>query len=256
MAVAMVVATPVFAELQNVEVGGSLRIRGNYYTPEANLATFANEDAAANNAHVEQRTTISVSADFTDGVSTFIELDQYDTWGDGDFRGTGDAFVGGDISVYQAYIQADDAFDYPLMLRIGRQEIQLGSEWLVGNNDTGSNFQGLSFDAIGATYTAEDVGTLTLGWAKLVDEDNIGAGGGQDDGDIDLYIVYGSYTALEDITIDAYYILLRDASTAGGLVDDIGTIGVRVAADYMGFDIEAEAATQSGDAESVSPTTD
>ena len=52
MAAAMVVATPVFAELQNVEVGGSLRIRGNYYSAEGNLATFANDTVTASNAHV------------------------------------------------------------------------------------------------------------------------------------------------------------------------------------------------------------
>ncbi|MCH7959494.1 MAG: alginate export family protein [Candidatus Hydrogenedentes bacterium] len=256
MAVAMVVATPVFAELQNVEVGGSLRIRGNAYSSEANLDTFADENGAANNAHVEQRTTISVSADFTDGVSAFIELSDYGAWGEaGDFGGVDDtAGAASSAQVYQAYIQLDDAFDFPLMIRIGRQEVMLGSEWLVGNNDNGSNFQGLSFDAIAATYTAEDVGTLSVGWAKLVESASIAGPGAGSDSDVDLYVVYGSYTGMEDITIDAYYILARMAATGSSFVDDLATIGARVAADYMGFDIEAEAAFQSGDAESKSAT--
>ena len=93
------------------------------------------------------------------------------------------------------------------------------------------------------------MGILGVGWAKLVENSSISAPASGEDDDTDLYVVYGSYTALEDITIDAYYILVRVAAVGSSAVDDLNTIGVRVAADYMGFDIEAEVAGQTGDAE-------
>ena len=56
LAVMMVgIGVPAFAELTNVEVGGSIRIRGNYYTP-AELT--ADPDDSEGLAFVEQRTTL------------------------------------------------------------------------------------------------------------------------------------------------------------------------------------------------------
>ncbi|HQN02056.1 MAG TPA: hypothetical protein PLL36_13330, partial [Candidatus Hydrogenedentes bacterium] len=63
------------AELQNVEIGGSIRIRGNYF----------NMDSIGDDSFIEQRTRLNVKADFTQEVSAFIELDSYDIWGE-DFR--------------------------------------------------------------------------------------------------------------------------------------------------------------------------
>ena len=61
------------AELQNVEVGGKLTIRGDYWRMDKFGATSI----------VEQRTLLNVKADFTNDVSTFIEFDSYNNWGDG-----------------------------------------------------------------------------------------------------------------------------------------------------------------------------
>ncbi|HDP34856.1 MAG TPA: hypothetical protein ENN29_07075, partial [Candidatus Hydrogenedentes bacterium] len=92
-----------FAELQNVEVGGNIRIRGNWY----------DFDRASDTSFIEQRTRLSVKADFTQDVSAFIELDYYNFWGEdfrslyltgADFRGSG----GNDVDLYQGYIEAKD----------------------------------------------------------------------------------------------------------------------------------------------------
>jgi hypothetical protein len=86
-ALVLSISSVVFAELQNVEVGGNIRIRGNYY----------NLDQAVDTSFVEQRTRLSVKADFTQDVSAFIELDYYNHWGE-DFRSlylTGADFRGG-----------------------------------------------------------------------------------------------------------------------------------------------------------------
>jgi hypothetical protein len=280
------IAVPAYAELQNVEVGGSLRIRGNYYSPEAVLqprprvfnpfaGAFQFDDTGHSAAFVEQRTTISVSADFTDDVSAFIELDSYEIWGT-NFR---DSYIfsanaaqspfANDVDVYQGYIEAREVFGRPVSYRIGRQEIMLGSEWLMGNNDTAAGFTGLSFDGITGRYDLENWHITTF-WAKLVERGPV-----EEDGDTDLRGIYVTYNGFEDWVVDMYYIGLRDAAeptlaTAnGGLfggisdaiedifgvdqfdeVTTIHTFGLRGAGTFGQFDFEGEIAYQTGDARS------
>ncbi len=286
-------ATPALAELQNVQITGDVRIRGNYYTNVVGgvnksnvrwlpgflpgraigsngagvLSGFGFDDAENSTSFVEHRTRLGAKADFTDEVSAYIELDAYDIWGE-DFRSnyvTGADFVtatNDDVEVYQSYIQADEMFGLPLSVRIGRQEISLGSEWLVGVNDTSSAFTGLSFDGIVATY-ATDMFAVSGLWAKLVETSPA-----EEDGDVDLYGVYASYLGLEDITIDAYWMLVRDARSINDTnfiwlaewvedwvdVDDydvtnVHTVGLRGAGTVGALDFEAEVAYQFGDAD-------
>jgi len=276
LAVAMVgVGVPAFAQLQNVEVGGSIRIRGNYFTVAPSmLGADPNDYPSA--AAVEQRTTVNVKADFADDVTAFIELDALNNWGD-DFRSdpvTGQPILDvsnsgsfqqfrapasasstnlTNVNLYQAYIETRETGGYPVTLRIGRQEIQFGSEWLMGNNDTAGAFTGLSFDGITARYDG-DSWNATAFWAKLAEN-----GAVEEDVDNDLYGVYASYTGLEDIVIDAYWIYARLAgvgndglgrgiSLTGGNPDTIEahTFGVRAAGTYGQFDFEGEVAYQTG----------
>jgi hypothetical protein len=299
-------AIPAFAELQNVLVGGSIKIRGNWWTSEAgpdswtarnplyqwNLTNsfrpvgnpFAGARWGAQPGRLavaspvdwdedghsvkfgEQRTRLNVRADFTDQVSAFIELDSYDIWGE-DFRSnylTGidsRGVTNDDVEVYQAYIEANEMFGYPLRLRIGRQEIQLGSGWLVGTNDKGAFFTGLSFDGVRATY-ATDLFSVDAIWAKLCETSPL-----EEDGDTDMYALYASYLGIENITLDAYAIWVRDAwgladtynGWFGNAVEDLFdvddydvtnlyTFGLRGAGTFGAFDFEAEAAYQTGDA--------
>jgi hypothetical protein len=294
-ALAVAVALPAFAELQNVTVSGSIRIRANYYTglfatptgvetrwpgfllPDRPINFFTGNSVLSgfgwnkeeNSADfIEQRTKVGVKADFTDQVGAFIEFDSYDVWGN-DFRSvyqTGADFnsdgVGSDdVALYQAYIEAEEMYGYPLRLRLGRQEIALGSQWLVGTNDTSSFFGGLSFDAARLTY-ATDMFSMDAFAATLFE-----GGIAEEDEDVWFYGLYGSYLGIENITIDAYWLYLRDATQlndTNGLafpewiedilgLDDydpttIHTIGLRGAGTYGAFDFEAEIAYQWGDA--------
>lgn len=189
----LAMAMPVWAELQNVTVGGEVRIRGNYirntfttfqggmpapeqrwspasvwkrpiggrgfFSPLNNVMSIYDwDDRGADVSFVEQRTRLHVRADFTQNVSAFIELDSYDIWGE-DFRSnyvTGvdrRAATADDIEIFQGYIEADQMFGVPLRLRIGRQELAFGSQWLVGTRDFAFFFTGISFDAVRLTYT-------------------------------------------------------------------------------------------------------
>jgi len=302
-------AGPSFAELQNVLVGGQIQIRGNWFSEEAladspthnnrlfqwplinwtnanpnplaglrwpavpgRFAIFSPlslDDRGGKLSFVEQRTRLNVRADFTEMVSAFIELDSYDVWGE-DFRSnyiTGvdsRAFTNDDVEIYQAYVEASEMWGLPLRLRIGRQEMTLGSGWLVGANNANAFFTGLSFDAIRATYLTE-VFSVDAFWAKLAERSPV-----EEDGDVDLYGVYASFLGMDNMTFDAYWLLVRDAISrqdtqlgwVGEWIEDLfavddydptllHTVGLRGAGTFGGFDFEAEAAYQFGDADAV-----
>lgn len=224
------------AELQNVEVGGSVDIYGAYYSGvyETNAAqgyfrypilpgrnvgingTFSSirADNHGNNlAFVEERTRLHAKADFTDEITAFIELDACDIWGE-DFRSNyltgadarGGSLFDSDIEVFQAYIEAREMFGTPLQVRIGRQELYFGTGWLVGTNTAPDPFSGLSFDAVRLTWAA-DAYTIDAWWSKLIENSPV-----ESDGDVDFYGIYASCTAVEDMTFDVYWMFLRDAT--------------------------------------------
>ena len=80
IAVTVTAAVPAFADLQNVVVGGSVRIRADWFNYGDNN-DYEKAFNAGDNAFVEQRTRLNVRADFTDAVSAFIEMDDYEVWG-------------------------------------------------------------------------------------------------------------------------------------------------------------------------------
>ena len=145
--------------------------------------------------------------------------------------------------MYQSYIQADNMWGTDLSMRIGRQEVSLGSEWLVGVNDASSIFTGLSFDAIRFDY-ATDTFVVTGIYSKVAE-----LFGDAFEDDVNLYAIYGSYTGLEDIVIDAYWMLVRDEEALTAFDVDLHTIGLRGAGTVGAFDFESEIAYQFGEAE-------
>lgn len=290
---ALLLISDVFAELQNVEVGGSIRIRGNYIgntfnsfvgpsagpetrwsatsvmrRPTGNLlgpgisSIFDWDDVGRDLSFVEQRTRLHIKADFTDHVSTFIELDSYDVWGE-DFRSV-DYLTGidsrqnsiDDVEVFQAYIEADEMWGTPLQLRIGRQELSFGSQFLVGPRDFAFFWTGVSFDALRLTYKA-DVFTIDAWASKLFESMS-----DFDKNDVNFYGVYASCNAVENVTFDIYWMLLEDdrpilddfpAIWGRGNYDKsmLHTVGIRSAGKYESFDFDAEAAYQFGEADSI-----
>jgi len=290
------------AELQNVQVGGQVRIRGTYWHQSFNsrhalwlvgprmripsdllrarpigdayggqnaMSFWDWNDRGADYRLVEQRSVVNVSADFTDNVRAYIELESFDAWGQ-DFRsnyitGTDSpADSSDDVEVYQSFIEANDMFGYPVQVRIGRQELAFGSQWLVGTGSSFPEFRGTSFDAIRLTYGAEEW-SVDAFWSKLADNSPL-----EEDGDVDFYGVYGSCRALQDWTFDAYWFLLRDARAIqdtndgwiGNALEDLlnrddydpttlHTVGLRAAGTIDAFDLTAEAAYQFGNAGQV-----
>ena len=242
---ATIIALNAPAELQQVQVGGQVRIRGNYM----------NLDSIDRSSFVEQRSRVNMLADFTQDVSVFIELDNYHVWGirddnepfaswylcGNDFRGSNDAAY-----MYQAYIEARNMWDSLLTMRVGRQEIMLGNQFLIGNNDVSSLFYGRSFDALRLTYGNDE---FSIDGIAIKLTENFGDFGRDD---MDLYTLYGSYTGLESVVLDAYWMFMRDDDgTLGQLLLGAGdvnlhTVGLRGAGVLGAFDFELEGAYQFG----------
>lgn len=232
-----------YADLQNVDVGGEIRIRGRYWhntyvngpagpseiripdffvprRPIGPLGVTSRYDWSGDEPDyqiVEQRTRLNVNADFTHDVSAFIELESYDLWGE-DYRSdyvTGADFrarATNDVEVYQGYIEANQWFGYPLRLRIGRQELKMGKGWLV--DDITTAIWGRSFDAVRLTYSTDRL-DVDAWWSKYVER-----GIAEQDGDVDFSGVYATYKGLEFLDISAYWMWIRD----GGSLNDTSFI--------------------------------
>jgi hypothetical protein len=285
LALTLVVAltVPAVAEVEEITVGGSIIVQGEYQEPgfgtasaavdqngtldagltPASLAdiflvtqpTGVDEDITSQ-AWYSQRTRVNVDATLSGGVRAFVELQAYDFWGDDldDSLGSESSTEAGndEVALYQAFIDMNNIADYPVMLRLGRQELVYGREWLLGNNDAGSNFSGLSFDAIKLVYT-DEVFQVDAWASKQIDLNSTLIPATVQDDDTDFYGIYGSYTGIENTVIDGYGMLIRNA-LSGGDVDYLYTIGARAAGtwDVMGnlpglLDYNVELAYQFGD---------
>ena len=245
VALAALCCLPVVAELQNVEVGGAVRIRGNYY----------DLDSLGEMSFVEQRTRLGVKADFTEDVSAMIEFDYYDMWGEdfrslyltgADFRGSG----GNDVDLFQGYINVANMWGTPLHLRVGRQEFNLGNAFFIGLGDESAFFTGTSYDAILLSYIT-DTFMIHACAAKTVEQ----MGNFMSD-DADLFGVYATCLAVEDVTFDAYWLFVRDDVALVGSKNNVHTLGLRSAGVIGAFDFEAEAAYQFGGGEDLPPRAD
>ncbi|MBI2425023.1 MAG: alginate export family protein [Candidatus Hydrogenedentes bacterium] len=226
------------AELQEVSVGGEVRIRGRHWTNTYNRVTagpgvvripaafltgrplgpfgassrFDFDDAGSDAGYVEHRTRINLTAKFSDEIRAFVELESFDIWGE-DFRSdyvTGAdarAATGNDVELYQGYIEADELLGYPVRLRLGRQEMKFGKGWLV--DDITTAIIGRSWDAARVTYSGEQF-TVDAWWSKLAENTAV-----EQDGDIDFYGVYGDYKHSDALNASAYWMLVRDARSFG-----------------------------------------
>lgn len=302
LVLAVAMTLPAAAEVEEITAGGSIQVRGQILTPGYALPRVGNGETQAANGGpqlfgfdddingldwITQRTRVNVDAKLSGGVRGFVELQSFDFWGiDGNdwdcdqeamdlvelqpfgpVAGQGNDFV----RLYQAYIEMNDIADYPLQVRIGRQELVYGREWLVGNNDAGVNFSGLAFDGVKASYD-DELFRVDAWWAKLADFSSPFALNSlpftrtsvEEDADVDFFGVYGTYKGIENMVIDAYWLWVRNANTTfyfvfppSGFtsdVDNLHTIGGRVAGawDVMGalpgmLDYNIEAAFQFGD---------
>jgi hypothetical protein len=275
------------AELQQVSVGGELRIRGRWYMntftqgfaretriPNAWLgkrpigfngvsSIFAWDGDTVDWARYESSVLLDVKAEFTDNIGAVIELYDFHQWGE-DFRSnyiTGNDFratTSDDVEINQAYIHVRSLFDSPIGVVVGRQRVKLGKGWLISDMLTPSQY--ISHDGILLHYLQDPWAILAF-TAKPLE-----TMGGDDDADI--YGMYGTWAGMDALALSGYWMLLRHATgvedTYGGLfqewledrldIDDydatkLHTVGMRAFGMKGGWDYDLEVAYQFGEAD-------
>jgi len=231
------------ADLQNVQVGMQLEMRGRWYhnafetgngpaaRPSAQLripsdfltkrpigqagnnvlSLFRYSDWGNDWAWCEQTAAVSFSADFTDNVKAMVEFYDFWIWGE-DFRSnylTGidaRANTADDIELLQAYIETNEVFGQPLRLRFGRQQIQFGKDlnsFLLAAKTTPT--QRFAYDGIRATYKPIDKLTIDAWWTKLAENSPV-----EEDGDVDFYGAWANYKFGDPFDLSLFWMWLRD----------------------------------------------
>lgn len=148
------------------------------------------------------------------------------------------------IDLHQGYIDITNIGDHPTNIRVGRQEIKLGEERLIGAVEWGN--VGRSFDGIVLTYDPKNWTLKTL--ASITNKTATNAGDGQY-----LAGVYGTWKNFPGGVLDAYYLLLEDNNGATGAAAGTGdtlsvhTLGSRISSKFNnGIDVGLEGAAQVG----------
>jgi hypothetical protein len=147
-----------------VRLTGGIRERFEYLH---NMPRF--NAAKKDNNFVDSRVRIGVGLEFQDFINTFIEVQHVGFFGRGgpEFGSIPRSDQTGSLQLYQAYIDFQRFLGTPLRLRLGRQEMTFGTQFLVGNDDFNN---GLSFDAARFTREWEDVGFVIDAWAARITE--------------------------------------------------------------------------------------
>lgn len=231
-----------------VSFSGKFQLEGAYV---AN-ATFAGDDQFGENdsdnlKEVIQTVRLNLDAKPTEDVSVHASFIQSRVWGDvatatNDFSANDGST---DVDVHEAYALVTNIFGSPVHMKAGRQEIKLGAQRIVGTNT--ADHLPRAFDALAFVIPAGPA-TIIAADVKLIDDATIPTN--NEDGDTDLYVLYGIVPVAEGISVDAYYLQLRDQTLSGGNQLDLATYGLRAygtVADMVDFDIEY--AMQDGDIE-------
>lgn len=192
-----VLALPAFAEVQNIKVTGSVKVRGFYrdsYGTTGSGAGAAFTSSSFTSAYGERdwyntQTRLGVSADLTDNVAASILLGNERDWGGSTA-----------VKLKNSYITVKEMLYSPLTLKVGKMGVKIADKLLIGDGSIGSNgfmasdYQdGKSFDAIVGILDYDPV-KLVLGTLKIGD----GASTTSND-DNDIYFINGMYQFEDDM---------------------------------------------------------
>ncbi|MBN2190921.1 MAG: alginate export family protein [Candidatus Aureabacteria bacterium] len=196
LALIFVLSSAAIAEVQNVKVGGEIRVRGYYEDNRTDLSTenkfpgarpddawqyrwnprdeqIPNDTLSAQHwsdtdSYILQRTQVYVEADLTDNVLVRVTLEANGAWGstDGD-NNPNSPLRGGtenwDAGIVEAWLQVSELYYSPLTLKVGRQYLNYGTGFMISDKEKFWNF-----DAVKAVLDFYPW-TLDLIYAKLAE---------------------------------------------------------------------------------------
>lgn len=230
--------------LEKLKFSGQVRVRpefrSNLTQAIPNVPAVAEEDLSG-----LLRTRFGLLFAPTDHVTFFLQ--GQDSRDFGEEAAASPLAIGDDegVDLHQGYIDLTQIGNKPFSIRLGRQEIKLGEERLVGSvewSNVGRAFDGLVFG-----YEPEAWGLKALATIANKTAANLG----------DAQYFGGLYATLKKIpksVLDFYYLILQDndgaagAATAGtGDVQSVHTLGSRFVTKFEnGIDLGVEGAVQLG----------
>jgi len=209
-----------FSAVENIKVSGDLTTyAGSRYGFD--LGAGGDEADASFLASIAR---LRFDADLTEDVSATLRLITDKVWGQTIDKDSSD------VDIDLAYVTLKNLFDYPLTLKVGKQEIRIGSGVIVGDpttNQLASDDSNLlaplgdldlrkAFDAVVAVADYSPW-TITLGYVKDTEGDL------SENDDVNVYAIDLSYNFEDYNTQAELYYVHKDAKKS-----DVGNIGVRV----------------------------
>ncbi|MBF0504652.1 MAG: alginate export family protein [Candidatus Omnitrophica bacterium] len=268
-ALAVLIASPAFAAVQNVKVSGDIQsmfIDRQTFDLGARNAQGIQQGLFKQNVFAEQ-TRVRIDADLTDNVSTTVRLINESAWGTDASDASNKA-----VDLDLAYVTLREFLYSPLTVSIGRQEFIFGNGLIMGggaNNSTSGHFNGVAndlskIDAQDGIKAVLDYKPLTISMFYIKNSQTIFQGA-LDSGvksSSDVYGVNGNYqlgdamnTVLESYLFARFNQTLTGGSTTtictGGVCPDKGDKlyipGLRVSTNPVkGLNVQGELAWQLG----------
>jgi hypothetical protein len=213
---------PVFA--QNVTFSGQVRPRWEVRDPAP---------PGGRDAFIVMRSRLGAAVALPDNLAIFLQIQDVRFWGDDRVAAPGAPLAVTEL--HQAYLDIDRLAGPNLVARIGRQEIALGSERLVGRADWTP--RGRAFDAGRATWGAQR-SALDLVAARIADRS---AGRAAD-------VIFAGVHATMPVTADGTgsAFLFYDGARGPARTDQ-ATLGARLMLRPRTFSFEIEGAVQAGE---------
>jgi len=247
--------------MEGVELGLDVRLREVYARNIFSLNESYGDNVTAplrqgnyNNYHWQRyRTRLSAKWNIDDDVSFNTRL-TWEFWGHAAPDRSFNPFFAEknydfDEAIFDVFnLQFRNAFDMPLTLTVGRQEIILGTGWLVLDGTPGDGSRTIFFDAIRAEYQVTDTSKIDLIYIQQYDDEEeyikpFNHHAVQDrrhltqKGDERGFIFYWTNKFTDAVNNELYYMYKNDrdsewrrsyqATSAPGQDADIHTVGTR-----------------------------
>lgn len=286
LAVLCLVGGTASADLNNLDIGGDVKVMAVYtenvmdfnddglVIPVVNMNYDDQDDFLRVEAH------LWFQADLSDNVTAKVSVEVDRDW-EADVENIPDAnpvslaisAARDDLNVFleEAWIQMAYIYDTPISIKLGRQFIELGDGFVIGDGNplypfflnVLGEYEVDPFDAVLVWYDGDDW-VLNFMYAKLYESrqlDNIYSG------DMDAYSVYFTYSGVEGYEFDLYFIMenwdwvpLASLIVGGGNGAEIYAVGARVAGEPVeGLNFKLEGLYEFGEVDlgtNVSPDID
>jgi len=148
-AIAILIASPAFAAIQNVKVSGDIQVTAiDRQDFSLGLVESGTPQGLVHQTGAAEQTRLRVDADLTDNVSATVRLINETAWGlpEGD-SGSNNGLKGVDLDL--AYVTLREFLYSPLSITVGRQEFYFGNGLIIGggpNNATSGHYNGIAND--------------------------------------------------------------------------------------------------------------